>query len=153
MQVSGTKCLIPWGVSLRQGKMVCSSTHVLLTVRARGRIHGTQTTHHVSVTRYACSSWQLQTRNHLCPNYTVKFLLESSVLPILMKPFPFLTTRRELLKLSGTGSSGGETQSTPTARTLAITLAIILCSGETINTNYSLPASIRMARGAYPQRV
>ena len=96
---------------------------------------------------------QLQTRNHLCPNYTVKFLLESSVLPILMKPFPFLTTRRELLKLSGTGSSGGETQSTPTARTLAITLAIILCSGETINTNYSLPASIRMARGAYPQRV
>ena len=34
--------------------------------------------------------------------------------------------------LSGIGSSRGETRSTQTAHTLAMALAIILCSGETI---------------------
>jgi hypothetical protein len=96
---------------------------------------------------------QLQTRNHLCSSYTVKFLHESSVLPILMTLLPFLATRRELLKLSGTGSWRGETRSTLTAHTLAITPAIISSSGETIKTNYSLPPTIRMAKGTYPQRV
>ena len=93
---------------------------------------------------------QLQTRNHLCFSCAVKFLHASSVLPIVMTLLPLVTTRRELLKLSVTGSSRGVSPSTQTAHTLAITLAITSCSGETIKTNYSLPPTIRMAKGTLP---
>jgi hypothetical protein len=79
----------------------------------------------------------------------VNFLHKPSVLPILLT-LPFLTTSRELLKLSGTGTSRGETPSIQTAHTLATTLATTSCSGETIKVNYYLPLMIQMVKGTCP---
>jgi hypothetical protein len=52
----------------------------------------------------------------------------------LMSLLRHLSVCRKSLTLSVIGSLRGETPSTQTAHTLAMALAIILCSGETIKT-------------------
>ena len=81
---------------------------------------------------------------------TWKHFIVKLVYLSLINRLQYLVVCRKSLTLLGIGSSRGETRSTQTAHTLAMALAIILCSGETIKIILRHKQFHQMVKGTDP---